>query len=362
MLMTAPTLSYCGVADWRPGRLAALVNDWDVNTVRAAAEELCRYLFIVTDDASEEVLIRSFVKHDGVMRNQKMATAMATAAAGVASKVIRGVIVFTLKKMHAAEPEMSGFNSKTAAAMLTREAIDPASIVVDMPVANTDRNTNRMPVPNTDQNGSVTPITTLSGSQSTYGSGSPAPTPAPTPTTSNEVVEKTGAARKRTTTPATRITEDWQPTKDAVDKLRDDCPDVNLERETANFVDYWLGKPGKAGEKQDWLATWRKWMRTAQSDIEARTARTSPTMRKVAAYGTPTHPNGTPLTSGEIKFAQVEARKDFPNPQVLAAAGIPLTDKQRANLGMIPKAENVVIDIDPTSNDLLFAPPARAIS
>lgn len=170
------------------------------------------------------------------------------------------------------------------------------------------------------------------------------------------------AARKRTATPPTRISEDWQPTREAVDKLRPDTPDVDLQRETANFVDYWLGKPGKAGEKQDWTATWRKWMRTAQTDIEARTARTAP---RRPGYGGPTgpcHPNGTPLTSGEIKFAQVEARKDFPNPDVLKLAGIPLTPQQRANLGMIPAADNLVIDAEPDHNDLLFAPPARAIS
>jgi hypothetical protein len=50
----------------------------------------------------------------------------------------------------------------------------------------------------------------------------------------------------------------------------------------------------------------------------------------------PVHANGTPLTSGELKFAQAEARKERPNPQVLAAAGIDLTEQQRHNLGMAP--------------------------
>ncbi|MBX9150036.1 hypothetical protein [Rhodococcus qingshengii] len=168
------------------------------------------------------------------------------------------------------------------------------------------------------------------------------------------------AARKRTATPPTRISEDWQPTREAVDKLRPDTPDVDLQRETANFVDYWLGKPGKAGEKQDWLATWRKWMRTAQTDIEARTARTAPRRPGYGGNTGPCHPNGVPLTSGEIKFAQAEALKERPNPEVLKLAGIPLSDKQRHNLGMGDSSDIQIIDA--TADDWLFNSPARAIS
>ncbi|MFI8660768.1 hypothetical protein ACIGKR_12320 [Rhodococcus qingshengii] len=73
----------------------------------------------------------------------------------------------------------------------------------------------------------------------------------------------------------------------------------------------------------------------------------------------PCHPNGVPLTPAEIKFAQGEARKDFPNAQLLQLAGIPLSDKQRRNLGMIPASDNLVIEAEPPVSRLL-APPARA--
>lgn len=269
MLMTAPTLSYCGVADWRPGRFAALVNDWSSDTVLEAARELRTNLFIVTDDDSEEVLIRSFVKYDGIMRNQKMATAMATAAAGVASKTIRGVIVHTLQKMYAAEPEMSGFKSATAKAMLHRDAVDPATITVDdrvekpmqKPVPMPVPNTNQMPVQNTDQIASVTPITTLSG----YQSPSPAPTPTPTPNTSNEVLKERGPRER-----ATRLPEGWMPPQELIDKTKADCPLVDLGRSHEMFSNHWAAKSGKDATKVDWSRAWRNWMLSDQDRAERR--------------------------------------------------------------------------------------------
>ncbi|OZC55109.1 hypothetical protein CH289_07920, partial [Rhodococcus sp. RS1C4] len=118
----------------------------------------------------------------------------------------------------------------------------------------------------------------------------------------------------------TRIHADWQPTRHAVDTLRPETPNVDLQRETANFVDYWLAKPGKTAEKLDWLATWRKWMRTAQADIEARTARTEPTR---GAYGAPQ------ITKRMRNYAEAEAMKDNPDIRILEAAGIPIPEHAR---------------------------------
>jgi hypothetical protein len=52
--------------------------------------------------------------------------------------------------------------------------------------------------------------------------------------------------------------------------VRKECPDVDGRRETETFIDYWRAKPGKDGSKLDWLATWRNWMRRAQTDQTAR--------------------------------------------------------------------------------------------
>lgn len=42
-------------------------------------------------------------------------------------------------------------------------------------------------------------------------------------------------------------------------------PDLKAEEVFAKFRDYWSAKPGKAGTKLDWLATWRNWCREEKS-------------------------------------------------------------------------------------------------
>lgn len=54
-------------------------------------------------------------------------------------------------------------------------------------------------------------------------------------------------------------------------------PDLNPEAVFSKFRDYWVSKPGKAGTKLDWLATWRNWVR------EERSQKTAPMLNKNAA-------------------------------------------------------------------------------
>lgn len=78
---------------------------------------------------------------------------------------------------------------------------------------------------------------------------------------------RASAKRKpRQVSPLTKITEDWAPPADAVEKIRDVVPSVNVEFETEQFVLWALGK-GEA--RADWVASWRKWMRsTHQRNVE----------------------------------------------------------------------------------------------
>lgn len=44
-------------------------------------------------------------------------------------------------------------------------------------------------------------------------------------------------------------------------------PDLDAHRIWATFCDYWVARPGQAGIKLDWLATWRNWIRK-QNDFD----------------------------------------------------------------------------------------------
>jgi hypothetical protein len=46
------------------------------------------------------------------------------------------------------------------------------------------------------------------------------------------------------------------------------------------FCDFWRSKPGAAGRKVDWVATWRNWMRKEHERRAARGARASPNGRR----------------------------------------------------------------------------------
>lgn len=125
MLLSHPSLSYCGVGDWRPARLAALAADWKQNDVRAAAIELALAHFIVLDDETEEFLVRSFVRNDPLMRQKNLATSMARAFSTVGSDTIRGVIVHELKRLKRDAPNLGGWRSPEAMSLLSKPEIDP---------------------------------------------------------------------------------------------------------------------------------------------------------------------------------------------------------------------------------------------
>lgn len=77
-----------------------------------------------------------------------------------------------------------------------------------------------------------------------------------------------GSASKSATKRGTRIPENFAVTADMVTWARTEAPDVDGRVETANFIDYWISKPGKDGVKLDWVATWRQWFRNAQKRLD----------------------------------------------------------------------------------------------
>lgn len=126
-LLTHPKLDYAGVVEWRPGRLAAMSKGWAIEDVEAAGDCLEARLFIVRDEATEECLVRSFVRFDGLMKQPRMAVSFANAFAGTSSTDIRGVIVHEAQKLRDADPNLGGWGKPQVQELLTKRAIDPRS-------------------------------------------------------------------------------------------------------------------------------------------------------------------------------------------------------------------------------------------
>lgn len=58
----------------------------------------------------------------------------------------------------------------------------------------------------------------------------------------------------------TRIPTDFGITSEMLDWANERHIDIDLDRETEKFVNYWLAAPGQKGVKRDWPATWRNWI------------------------------------------------------------------------------------------------------
>ncbi|WP_052071046.1 hypothetical protein [Rhodococcoides fascians] len=210
VLSTDPTMTACGVADWRPARIAAKSEGWTPTAVYSAAMTLAERQFIVIDEATEEVLLRSYVKHDGTLKVPNSAAAMCTAMAAVASKILRGVMVHELRRLKQKSPKLAGWTGGTSgeklAAILERDAVDPRDFPTGFPRGGSriatpaDRfEQEEATLPEPEINSSPNPSTTVDSSPvNSRPTPNPYPYPYPYPDTSNEVSKRSPASATRT--------------------------------------------------------------------------------------------------------------------------------------------------------------------
>lgn len=118
LLLTHPELNYAGVADWRPGRLSQFASDKSKLDIERIGAALQSEKFIMIDETTEEVLIRSFLKHDGLLKQPKLSISMVNAYGSVASKEIREVIIHELKRIHSYSPDLKAFENDKVQALL----------------------------------------------------------------------------------------------------------------------------------------------------------------------------------------------------------------------------------------------------
>src|SRR5688500_791469 len=67
-LISQERINRAGVLDLRPRPWARLANDGTPTTARAALHELEQARFIVIDEDTEELLVRTFMRNDGIVR------------------------------------------------------------------------------------------------------------------------------------------------------------------------------------------------------------------------------------------------------------------------------------------------------
>lgn len=110
-LSTHADLSHCGVVDWRLKRIVPKAKGLTLDILESAAQELIDEVYIVTDEDTEEVLVRSFMRSDGLLKQRNMGAAVAKAYASVASRKIRGVVVHELHRLKNENPEWTSWGA-----------------------------------------------------------------------------------------------------------------------------------------------------------------------------------------------------------------------------------------------------------
>lgn len=124
MLLTHPDTNRAGVCDWRPGRIAKMANGVKAADVKKIATELERGLFVVIDEDTEEILVRSYVKYDGVLKQPNLTVTMVNDWCSVASERLRAVVAFEVQKLRAVRPEMPAWKVERIATLVETPGLD----------------------------------------------------------------------------------------------------------------------------------------------------------------------------------------------------------------------------------------------
>jgi len=77
---------------------------------------------------------------------------------------------------------------------------------------------------------------------------------------------------KELTTKASQIPDDFSVTEDMRIWASEKHPQVDIDKATLNFVDYWKSKP-KDNKQLDWTRTWQRWIRTTRPEGKPRVSR-----------------------------------------------------------------------------------------
>lgn len=233
LLMTHPTLSYAGVVDWRPARIAAMTADATSKSIRAAAEGLQSKRYVFIDDETEEILVRSFLRHDGLLKQPKLSISMVNAFSAVASKRIREVVTHELQRLFEESPEWSAFTQPKVQTLLKGKGTDMSEF--------TD---------------GLTPVVTLPFTlNADQAQALPTTTSTTTATSSNEE-KKISTPNRKSSCP-----KDFPVTEAMAAWAKENQINADLNEQTVRFLDH---HASKGSTFVDWTRAWQNWMRNAK--------------------------------------------------------------------------------------------------
>lgn len=111
VLLSQPRVSLCGVLDYIPTRIARCSYHWTANDVEERIKALIEERYVVVDRDTSELLIRSFVRNDGLLKMPNVAKGMASEFGEVMSETLRDAITHELQRAARQWPELRAWEA-----------------------------------------------------------------------------------------------------------------------------------------------------------------------------------------------------------------------------------------------------------
>ena len=285
-LISQPNLNHAGLLDLTLRRWARKARGLTSAELEKLLQALEAARFIVMDDDTEELLIRSFVRNDGVWRMPKVMGAMVSGALEISSKRLQYALLEEMDRIPLEElnDEPAKLRNGGEGPSIRRQVTDHIDTL---------RKAFGDLTPDPDGRGSVTPSDTPSatpsdtpdeggpkgstrGRAATHVRAAPAPAPTPTPDPS-PVREGVGAAGDHSE--ASSSLEQQRPDgRPSLHEMPDDFeltdgmrkwsqqtfPRVDVDHETQKFI--WHSQ-GEGTRRRNWYAAWQKWIAGANQHL-----------------------------------------------------------------------------------------------
>lgn len=251
VLLTEPTVNHAGVGAVRVALWARNANLTVAETQKALAE-LVDGTYVLMDDETEEVFVRTMIRNDGVWKQPYVLKGALQEALLTTSRFLRRALAGELRKLPPRQPDGV---SKAGRPVIYPDPHAAADVLdpQDSPPPV------RKPSPDPSETlseGSQDGSKTLGGRGGGRGGG--------------EVTVSSSSSSVGARTRATRIPEDFTVTDAMVEWARANVPNVDGRRETEKFIDHFLAASGQVSRKQDWVSAWRNWMRKADEFAASR--------------------------------------------------------------------------------------------
>lgn len=115
VILSQPRLTYCGTLDYLPSRLAMLCDDETADDVEQTIKFLESRRYVIVDRDSHELLVRTFVRHDGLLSSPNVTKAMLKDRAGLISDDLRRHLDEELSTAYRRDPKAAGWKGFKAA-------------------------------------------------------------------------------------------------------------------------------------------------------------------------------------------------------------------------------------------------------